>query len=164
MVDVDDPAGRDRRPAGAHRAGPDFPWWNRDQCRTPMPWTAGPGAGFTTGRPWLRLGPDAATRNVAAEAADPGSVLATYRRLLAFRRRTVAALRRGSIERSTPGDAGRPRVDARSAGDAALVVAVNFGRDRRLPDPLPAMARRGGSSLGDPRLDAAGPRGWRRAS
>ena len=36
-----------------------------------MPWTAGPGAGFTTGRPWLRLGADAATRNVEAQAADP---------------------------------------------------------------------------------------------
>ena len=33
-----DPAARDHRPAGP-LAGPDFPWWNRDQCRTPMAWT-----------------------------------------------------------------------------------------------------------------------------
>ena len=40
-------------------------WWNRDQCRAPMPWTGEPNGGFTTGRPWLRLAPDHATRNVA---------------------------------------------------------------------------------------------------
>ena len=34
-----------------------------------------PERGFTTGRPWLRLGPDAESRNVQAQAADPRSVL-----------------------------------------------------------------------------------------
>ena len=55
----------------ARRASPDFPWWDRSQARTPMPWTGGPGAGFTTGRPWQRIAPDAVTRNVAAQLADP---------------------------------------------------------------------------------------------
>ena len=35
----------------ARRASFLFPWWNRDQCRGPMSWRGGPGAGFTTGRP-----------------------------------------------------------------------------------------------------------------
>ena len=72
-------------------------WWNRDGCRAPMPWTAGPNGGFTTGRrPWLRMAPDFATRNVAAQAADPGSVLSAYRALLALRR-TLPALQTGSF-------------------------------------------------------------------
>ena len=44
-------------PPAAH-VGPDFDWWDRSRSRTPMPWTDGPGAGFTSGRPWLRLGSD----------------------------------------------------------------------------------------------------------
>jgi alpha-glucosidase len=62
----------------------------RDPQRTPMPWappsTAGPGAGFTTGEPWLPVGGAAERLNVATELQDPGSMLALYRTLLALRR------------------------------------------------------------------------------
>ena len=37
-----------------------------------MQWTGGAGAGFTTGRPWLPIPADAATRNVEAEKAAAG--------------------------------------------------------------------------------------------
>ena len=59
-------------PARRALVDPDFEWWNRDQCRTPMPWTAEAGHGFTTGRPWLRFGDDAADRNVATRDERPG--------------------------------------------------------------------------------------------
>ncbi len=72
--------------APAARVTPDFPWWDRSRARTPMPWTSEPGAGFTTGQPWLRLGPDAATHDVATQTPDPDSVLSCYRRLIAARR------------------------------------------------------------------------------
>ena len=62
----------------------------RDGCRTPMPCDGSPGAGFTSGRPWLRLGPDASLRNVAAQRADPRSLLAFYQRLIRLRRETPA--------------------------------------------------------------------------
>ena len=60
---------------------------NRDVCRTPMPWTDAPGGGFTTAEatPWLPFG-DLATCNVAAQRADPGSVLHLVRDLIALRR------------------------------------------------------------------------------
>jgi alpha-glucosidase len=63
----------------------------RDGCRTPMQWTAEPGAGFTTpeARPWEPLG-DAAACNVAAQREDPGSTLRLVRDLIALRRRTEA--------------------------------------------------------------------------
>ena len=70
----------------ARRASFRFPWWNRDQARGPMAWQAGPGGGFTTGDPWLPLAPDAAIHNVAAEVADPDSVLSWYRQLVWLRR------------------------------------------------------------------------------
>jgi len=100
-------------------------WWNRDQCRTPMPWRPGPNAGFTTGRPWLRLGPDAQTRNVAMEAADPGSVLAAWRGLIALRK-SLPALQVGGFRwiARTPG----ALAYARETGNAseAVLVAINF--------------------------------------
>jgi alpha-glucosidase len=80
-------------------------WWNRDQCRAPMPWSAAPNGGFTTGRPWLRMTPDAATRNVAAQAADPDSVLSFFRRLL-WLRGASAALQTGTFRWLVAGEGG----------------------------------------------------------
>jgi glycosidase len=50
------------------------PGRGRDPERTPMPWEAGPGGGFTSGRPWLPLGEDNLARNVAAQRGDEGMV------------------------------------------------------------------------------------------
>ena len=131
MVDVDIPRDEIVDPP-ALRAGPDFPWYDRSRCRTPMQWGTGPGAGFTTGRPWLRLAPDAATRNVETQMRDPDSVLACYRRLLDFRRDSEP-LRRGSMERL---DAGVPDVLAwtRDAGGRRLLVLVSFVGEPRTVD------------------------------
>ena len=101
-------------------------WWNRDGCRAPMPWTDARNGGFTTGRPWLPLAPDAAARNVDRQAADPTSVLATYRRLLALRR-ALPALQAGSFRWVV-----RARDDVlayrRDLADEAVLVAINLGR------------------------------------
>jgi len=116
-------------PARRALVDPDFAWWNRDLCRSPMPWSGGPGLGFTTGRPWLRFGDDADTRNVATQAADPGSVLSTYRRLIALRR-TREALRSGTLRLV---DTGTPDVLAwyREAPGERLLVVVNFADEPR---------------------------------
>ncbi len=58
---------------------------SRDAGRTPIPWDDSPNGGFTTGTPWLRLGSEYRTVNVAAEDADPDSVLNFYRKLLRVR-------------------------------------------------------------------------------
>jgi alpha-glucosidase len=110
----------------AARVDADFHWWDRSQSRTPMPWSADPGGGFTTGRPWLRLGADSATRNVAAQLADPGSVLATYRRLLGVRR-TQPSLQDGAIELV---DVGAASVLAyrRTGTGPSILVLVAFDR------------------------------------
>jgi len=71
----------------------------RDRCRTPMPWSAGPNAGFTTpaARPWLPVG-EHATTNVQSEQADPVSVLNLCREL-AFLRRSGKVAQLGPMER-----------------------------------------------------------------
>jgi len=62
----------------------------RDGCRTPMVWDASAAGGFTTGRPWLPVKAAQRARNVAAQTGVAGSVLETYRSLLALRRATPA--------------------------------------------------------------------------
>jgi alpha-glucosidase len=57
----------------------------RDPFRTPMPWEPRPGAGFSTGTPWLPLAGDE-TPSVAEQEADEGSSLAFFRRLIGLRR------------------------------------------------------------------------------
>ncbi|HEX8830846.1 MAG TPA: alpha-amylase family glycosyl hydrolase [Longimicrobium sp.] len=58
----------------------------RDPERTPMQWDSSPGAGFTTGEPWLPVAEDFAAVNVAAQRDDPVSLLTLHRRLIALRR------------------------------------------------------------------------------
>src|SRR6185437_10868074 len=53
--------------------------------RTPMQWNSGANAGFTTGTTYRDVNSDASTVNVQTESADPTSLLATYRQLLAVR-------------------------------------------------------------------------------
>ena len=59
----------------------------RDHARTPMQWQGdAPQAGFTTGQPWIMVNPNYPQLNVAAQADDPGSILAFFRRLIELRR------------------------------------------------------------------------------
>lgn len=65
----------------------------RDNARTPMQWSAGKNAGFTTGEPWIMLNPNYTDINAEAEERDPDSILNYYRALIALRNSTPALLR-----------------------------------------------------------------------
>ena len=106
----------------------------RDPERVPIPWEPGPGAGFTTGRPWLPAHPDADRLAVAIQQGDPTSSLELYRALIALRRATPA-LQHGSY-RSVQS---APDVFAyvREHEGERVLVALNFAPFPRL---LPAEA------------------------
>ncbi|MFC6354378.1 alpha-glucosidase [Rothia nasimurium] len=57
----------------------------RDNARTPMQWTAGEQAGFTSGTPWLKLNPRYTEINAEAALADENSVFYHYRDLIKLR-------------------------------------------------------------------------------
>ena len=59
---------------------------SRDNARTPMQWSDGKNAGFTTGTPWLRVNPNYTAINVEKEEQDPDSVLNFYKKLIALRK------------------------------------------------------------------------------
>jgi alpha-glucosidase len=69
----------------------------RDGERTPMQWTPGPQAGFSSNpHTWLPIPPDYKTVNVEVESANPDSLLNWYKRLIALRRDN-ASLRDGGF-------------------------------------------------------------------
>ena len=59
---------------------------SRDNARTPMQWTDGENAGFTTGTPWIMVNPNYRTINASAELADPDSVFHFYKKTISLRR------------------------------------------------------------------------------
>ncbi len=59
---------------------------SRDNGRTPMQWDGSEQAGFTAGKPWLRIPDNHSYINVASEEQDPDSILAFYKMLVQFRK------------------------------------------------------------------------------
>ena len=72
---------------------------NRDGCRTPMQWDAGPNAGFCGVEiaPWLPVHENRNMINVQDQLGDDDSLLNTYRVLLRLRRDTPT-LKIGTLE------------------------------------------------------------------
>ena len=99
------------------------------RLRTPMHWTAGQAAGFTTGAAWEPLQPDSATANVAVQNADPGSLLNHYRRLIHLRsaNRALGAGDFLPLESSDPAVAAFLRRD----GSRAVLVVANLSTTAR---------------------------------
>jgi glycosidase len=103
--------------------------YDRDRARHPMQWDAGPQGGFTTGTPWLPT-VDPGERNVAGQRADPGSLWALHRDLIALRREL-----RGDLELVAADERG---LLAYRRGDA--LVALNLGQEvLQLPDGEPLL-------------------------
>jgi alpha-glucosidase len=99
----------------------------RDGCRSPMPWDGSPRAGFSTGQPWLPLHPDHGERNVAAQAADHGSLLSFTRALIALRKNTPAMTTGDMAFLPSPR---RTLAYARRAPGQVVVVTMNFSAHR----------------------------------
>ena len=59
---------------------------SRDNARTPMQWSGDVGAGFTSGKPWLKINGNYKDVNVAAEREREDGVLAFWKKMIALRK------------------------------------------------------------------------------
>jgi oligo-1,6-glucosidase len=110
---------------------------SRDNARTPMQWDGSETAGFTTGKPWIAVNPNASEINVEAQIEDPTSVLAHYRRLIELRHR-LPVVAHGSFTMLLPADE-HVYAFTREHETAHLLVLANFGPEERSVD-VPASA------------------------
>ncbi|HEX6372127.1 MAG TPA: alpha-amylase family glycosyl hydrolase [Longimicrobium sp.] len=129
-----------------------------ENLRTPMHWTSSTGGGFTTGTAWRAPQADWATRTVAAQDADPNSLLSLHRRLIHLRKASSALAVGTLVPLTASSDAVAAFV--RRDGDRAVLVVANLGATplsgvtlSSPADALPAGDGPGNNLLGGP--DAA---------
>ena len=97
---------------------------SRDNARTPVQWTAGENAGFTTGKPWIPVNPNHTEINAEAALADENSVFHYYRRLIELRK-TLDVFRDGSFTLLLPEDE-KIFAYTRDTEQEHLLVVCNF--------------------------------------
>ena len=101
----------------------------RDGCRTPMPWqTDNSLGGFTEGKPWLPMPAAHLGASVAAQDTDADSLLAFYRRIIAFRT-AHPVLRKGDIEILSSDDT--HLLIKRSLSGQEMLCAFNLSQEAR---------------------------------
>jgi oligo-1,6-glucosidase len=61
---------------------------SRDNSRTPMQWSNIDNAGFTTGKPWIKINSNYSEINAEQQIDDPNSILNYYKKLIALRKRS----------------------------------------------------------------------------
>ena len=97
---------------------------SRDNARTPMQWSGEENAGFTTGKPWIRVNPNYTDINAESEKKDPDSVYHFYRNLIRMRKEYPVFVD-GKFELLLPED---EQVFAylRTDSDTQMLVCANF--------------------------------------
>ncbi|MCL2486480.1 MAG: alpha-amylase family glycosyl hydrolase, partial [Oscillospiraceae bacterium] len=100
---------------------------SRDNARTPMQWSPEPGAGFTTGTPWLGVNKNHDRINYEQQKGDPESVLSYYKKLVELRA-SSDTLKYGGF---APAAANRRMLGyTRESDGEKLMVLLNFSRRR----------------------------------
>ena len=129
MPDVAIPPERVRDPQALNMPGVGR---SRDTARTPMQWTAGEHAGFSTSDPWLPVSAAHDRDNVAVQRDDPDSMLSLHRRLLALRRAEPALSVGGWDPVPAPQDV---LAYVREAEGRRFLVALNLGHAPAILEP-----------------------------
>ena len=107
----------EKRLALYHRA-------SRDSARTPVQWTDGENAGFTTGTPWFYVNENYRNINVEQSQNDPDSILNFYKKAIALRKR-LPVVRDGSYQEYYKGS-DKLYVYARETKEQKLLVICSF--------------------------------------
>jgi alpha-amylase len=97
-----------------------------ERIRTPMQWSRDGGVGFTTGAAWEAPQSNAQAVNVAAQDADPDSLLSLYRTLIHLHT-SHPALASGSFTPLTAQNQPAVAAFVRTQGEDTVLVVINLG-------------------------------------
>ena len=100
---------------------------SRDNARTPYQWNDGENAGFTTGKPWIKVNPRYTEINYEADRKSPDSVFAYYQKLIAMRKENPAILD-GDLQFILE-DHPQLVIYTRQCARQKLLVIANFSND-----------------------------------
>ncbi len=103
---------------------------SRDSARTPVQWTDGENAGFTTGTPWFYVNQNYTSINVAQQEADPDSILNFYRQAIALRRK-LSCVRDGNY-REYRKHSRNLYIYSRQDSRQKILVVCSFSSKKRL--------------------------------
>ncbi len=107
---------------------------SRDNARTPYQWDSSENAGFTTGKPWIKVNPRYTEINLEADRAAPDSIFAYYQTLIKMRREHPAIID-GDLEFLLENDDKILMYLRRCARETLLVVANYSAETVELPIP-----------------------------
>lgn len=99
---------------------------SRENGRTPFQWDTTENAGFTTGKPWLKVNPNYSLINAEAQEKDPNSVLNYFRKVVQLRKQDLTLV----YGAYTLLDKDNPDVFAytRELDGKKLLVLLNFSK------------------------------------
>ena len=117
---------------------------NRDKSRSPMQWDETNNAGFSTGKPWIKVQENYANVNVRQSLQQNNSLLNTYRSLLALRN-SEKVLQYGKYERLEQKN--DLILFTRSYAGDRITVMVNFGKETKIELPTGSKVLMGSSVL-----------------
>ena len=117
---------------------------NRDKSRSPMQWDNSTNAGFTTGKPWIKLNQNYREVNVKTELRAEKSMLITYKALLLLRN-TEKALQYGSYDKLERKD--DLICFSRTYKKDKITVMINFGKEQSVLLPKDAIILMGNTTL-----------------
>ena len=108
---------------------------SRDNARTPMLWNDSENAGFTTGKPWLKVNDNYTEINAEAALADKDSVFWHYRDLIALRHNLDIVVN-GSFDMIWPEHEQIFAYQRKLHGKTLTVVANFSDHEAQLPNAL----------------------------
>jgi len=117
---------------------------NRDKSRSPMQWDGTANAGFTTGKPWIKLNENYPEVNVSKEMQQENSMLNTYKALLKMRNKEKALQYGGYGKLERHDDM---ILFTRTYLAEKITVMINFGKVQNVDIPRGATILMGNSIL-----------------
>jgi alpha-glucosidase len=108
-------------------------WKNgRDNSRTPMQWDNSENAGFSSGKPWMKVNPNYSEINVELAKQDPDSIYHHYKKLIALRAANPITVY-GTYDLILPEDE-RIYAYTRTLGHEKLLVMSNLSSEEAIFD------------------------------